>query len=796
MGLVPEQPRSLPLCRDPELEARHSRVCCAVGILKESITEAAAPPQLKKELAHLSLARGSVDIALPVDIGWPRRDCPPSSSERIRMSSPLTLENSLILACLGTEPDVQRIRELVERCPDWPAIVRKAERWAVVPSVYLQLKPDAESGRLPGSAADSLKHLYYRDTIRGVAKRELLRAALLRFAEANVPVIVLKGAALATLVYPSHALRPTPTIELLVHNRDLVRVESILHRLREGPRAPLAGRRGHTLLVVRDDLFDKASVEDPWAAEIPIEDFWARARSAQIESVPTLVFSYEDLLLHLAIDLAANAFVGGVRTLCDIAETCKHYGDAIDWTGLSTRACAYGLAKPLYYSLRLARELVGAGVPSHVLMALRASFDRLPIGGRFIVAGAHRALLREAQSKFRPPTVTVLGIRLLLTQRSRDRATIVRRHLARACEGYLRRLVRRKRSPSLSAGLALANLSRSRPATAHPTLHADRPVGQVAVTYDQNARDGLGSQLHRIYGLYALSRAFDIMYVHTPIAHVDYQGLMLLLAGRTDPDFTARHNSFFTLPSDEFNLNDCERLLVRSLDSERIKHYRQYAATIARPVLLRAHEPYGYTDPHPEAYLALRAVSPYRGFRPTGPIRICMHVRRGDRVLSRDPRLLSDAYYLRACEAVTTELQSQGVPFVVRLHTEAPPRPCTVYPGLPGLFVDIKEPSRLESAAHALQDFEALPNLTTVLNVEPREALDDFATADVLILSCSCLGYVGGLLNPHGVVIATPDLPPPRNFHAALPDWLIADEQGNVDAVQIAARIAGLLCNR
>ncbi len=124
------------------------------------------------------------------------------------MSSPLTLENSLILACVRTEPDVQRIHELVERCPEWPVIIRKAEQWRVVTSVYLQLRRGAQPGRVPGPVAEGLKHLYYRDTIRGVAKRELLRAALLRFAEASVPVIVLKGAALATLVYQSHALRP------------------------------------------------------------------------------------------------------------------------------------------------------------------------------------------------------------------------------------------------------------------------------------------------------------------------------------------------------------------------------------------------------------------------------------------------------------------------------------------------------------------------------------------------------------------------------------------------------------
>ena len=715
------------------------------------------------------------------------------------MPSPLTLENSLILACVRTEPDLQRIRELVERCPEWPVIVRKAERWRVVPSVYLQLRRGAQSGRVPGPVAEGLKHFYRRDTICAVATRELLRVALLRFAEASVPVIVLRGAALATLVYQSHALRPTRRIELLVHRRDLARVEVVLRSLHEAPGAP-GGPQGYALLDVRHDIFGQSSVEEmPAAVGIPIEDFWARARPVQIASVPTLVFGHEDLLLHLAMHLTADAFVGRVRTLCDIGETCRRYGDAIDWSQLIARACAYDLAKPLYYSLRLARELVGAGVPSQALMALRASFGQLPLEDRFIAACARRALLRDAQSTSRLATVTASGVRLLLTRRARDGVTIVGRHLARACEGRLRRLAAVDPSPSHGAGSGSTNSSRTRQVTAHPTFYGDRPVdtqGHVAVTYDQNASDGLGSQLQRIYGLYALSRALDIKYVHTPLGQVDYQGLMPLLAGRTDPDFAARCNSFFALPSDDFDLDGCERLLVPYPNEKRIEQYRRYAAATGRPVLLRAHEPYGYTDPHPEAYLAVRAISPYRDFRREGPIRICIHVRRGDRVLSRDPRLLSNAYYLRACEAVVNALHKQRVSFVMRLHTEAPSRPCTVYPGLSGLFVDINQPSTLDSAAHSLEEFKALPNLTMVLNVEPREALDDFATADVLILSCSCLGYVGGLLNPHGLVIAAPDLPPPRNFHAALPDWLVADEQGNVDSTQLAARVAGLLRNR
>jgi Uncharacterised nucleotidyltransferase len=711
------------------------------------------------------------------------------------MSLPLTLENSLVLACVRTEPDVQRIRELAERRPAWPVIVRKAERWRVVPSVYLELRRNAQSGLVPVPVSEGLKHKYYRDTVHGIAKRELLRLALLRFAEASVPVIVLKGAALATFVYQSHALRPIRRIELLVHRRDLARVEAVLRSLREAPGALVQGRQ-HTLVDVRHDILGQYSMQEvPAAVGIPIEDFWARARPVQIASVPALQFSHEDLLLHLAMHLIADAFVGRVRTLCDIGETCRRYGDTIAWSALIARACSYDLAKPLYYSLRLAQELVGAGVPSQALMALRANFDQLPLEDRVIAAGARRALLRDEQSPSQLATDAALIVRLLLTRRARDSLTIVGRHLGRACAGTLKRLAARPDPPTgRGAGFSSTNSSRKREAREDPTHY--RPVhtqGHVAVTYDQNASDGLGSQLQRIYGLYALSRALGIKYIHTPLGQVDYQGLMPMLAGRTDPDFVARCNSFFALPSDDFDLDSCERLLVRCPNEKQIEQCRRDAAATGRAVLLRAHEPYRYTDSHPEAYLAVRAVSPYRDFRREGPIRICIHVRRGDRVLSRDPRLLLNAYYMRACEAVLNALHKQRVSFVVRLHTEAPSRACTVHPGLSGMFVELNEPSKLDSAAHSLEEFKALPNLTTVLNVEPTAALEDFATADVLILSCSCLGYVGGLLNPRGLVIATPNLPPPRNFHAALPDWLVANEQGEVDATQLEARIAGLL---
>ena len=176
------------------------------------------------------------------------------------MASPLTLENRLLLACARTEPDVQHIQALVEREPDWQGILRKTERWGLAPLVYTNLRQAAQSGQVPKPVAERLRHLYHRDTIHGVARRELLRATLLRFAEASVPVIVLKGAALATLVYPSPALRPMGDLDLLVHRGDRERVDEVLRGLRAAPPAiPYLGQVGFSLLDIRDDIFSPRS---------------------------------------------------------------------------------------------------------------------------------------------------------------------------------------------------------------------------------------------------------------------------------------------------------------------------------------------------------------------------------------------------------------------------------------------------------------------------------------------------------------------------------------------------------
>jgi hypothetical protein len=357
------------------------------------------------------------------------------------MSSPLALETLFILACVRRDLDVERIRSLVQRGPDWHVILRGAERWSLAPLVYTSLRQADPIGQVPGPVAERLRHLYRRQTIHWIDQREALRETLQRFSEACVPAIVLKGVALATLVYPSPALRPTRKLDLLVRQRDAARVEALLKRMRDAPAPAGSGSRGWARQESRSrkrTSLIHVCTELP-AAHIPIENFWERARPAQIEAVATLVFSPEDLLFHIALDLAFRGqFVGHARTLCDIGQTCGRYGDAIDWSQVIAEAHAHQTVKPLYYALRWARELVGAGVPSQVLAELRGGFKQVPLEDRLIAAGARQAILPD-QAAAPIPNLAGLAADLLKSHRAKDGVTLAFRHLGRLRQRRLKR---------------------------------------------------------------------------------------------------------------------------------------------------------------------------------------------------------------------------------------------------------------------------------------------------------------------------------------------------------------------
>lgn len=294
----------------------------------------------------------------------------------------LSPERSLLLACARAKlaaENYQRISDLAVADLDWNQFASISYAHGIAPLIYHSLVQSDAVGLIPAAAAQPLRNSYYANAARNSLLYDDLQKLLLALRGEKIDVIVLKGAALAETVYPHRALRPMSDIDLLVRKEQLGKVESKL--LDIGYRFDGHGRtkefylehRYHWVFTKRSDI----SIEIHWHIKRPegpfrigIDSFWERAQWAKIAGVEALVLCPEHLVLYLCQHLWKHKLLGGIRPLCDIAETTKSYRGEIDWTKLAHTSSKWDMNPCSYLGLSLARELVGGRIPEHVLKDL------------------------------------------------------------------------------------------------------------------------------------------------------------------------------------------------------------------------------------------------------------------------------------------------------------------------------------------------------------------------------------------------------------------------------------------
>ena len=202
----------------------------------------------------------------------------------------------------------------------------------------------------------------------------------------------------------------------------------------------------------------------------------------------------------------------------------------------------------------------------------------------------------------------------------------------------------------------------------------------LAVTYaSDRIQDGAGAQLQRIYGVYALSRALGVPYVHTPLEHLGYHGLLALEANAPSSTLVAEFNGVFDIPSD---LEVPEGAVIHEMqdaDAEAIEALRDAGSDGTSFHLIRICMPYPVTDSDPETYRCVKAISPFP-YRRSEVFRLAIHVRRGEQIALASGRMLPNAYYVACALRFAEMLNKLGIPFVCELHTEVATRTFEVTP--------------------------------------------------------------------------------------------------------------------
>ena len=111
----------------------------------------------------------------------------------------------------------------------WNSLVTQAEYHGLGPLLHTRLA--AAEVSVPADISRALKGLYIRHRHANAVRSRCAGRILQAYASAGIDTLVLKGAALAFLVYPSPGLRPMRDLDLLVREADARRAQHILVEL-------------------------------------------------------------------------------------------------------------------------------------------------------------------------------------------------------------------------------------------------------------------------------------------------------------------------------------------------------------------------------------------------------------------------------------------------------------------------------------------------------------------------------------------------------------------------------------
>lgn len=335
---------------------------------------------------------------------------------------------AVLLHCLRGPVNPEFVSALPERL-EWKDTIQLAERLGTVSSLYTNLAKTGALSALPADCRGYLTAAHISSAARSIRLRRDLERLTGALSSAAIPVILLKGAALATSVYDDFTLRPMGDIDLLVERRDLDRAREAVcaagYRPAECEQSAEWYRANHHHDQPLHSSDRQVTIElhfhiipPGYSFRIPIENLWERAMPVLVGQRPALVPSAEDFVLHSCIHLAGiNLVQGQLRGLIDITTSIRRFRDRLRWPLLAQLAVRYTATAEVYHSLLLSRQICGADVPAETLRELRQALHASECERRLANCIFRRAVVHQ-EERLVPTGLIQESCRILLDKRS------------------------------------------------------------------------------------------------------------------------------------------------------------------------------------------------------------------------------------------------------------------------------------------------------------------------------------------------------------------------------------------
>lgn len=257
------------------------------------------------------------------------------------LSLPCSPEDQLLLLLVQrrrSAHDEVRIQALLEKPLDWSALLHQADAHWVTPLLAPQLQRLSYSGIPPAVVAEFQQRVRL-NRIRNMLLVQEFRRVLRRLITAGIPVIPLKGVALADALYSDYTLRVCTDLDLLIPQTQVLHavrcLEAAGYQVAEPWEQWTASLINIEIALKRWDTSKRYDVDlhwglmggDPRNADA-VQALWAAARPTTVLGVEAWAMCPEWELLSLVLHAARHQWQG-LKWLVDLQAICWTW--ELDW---------------------------------------------------------------------------------------------------------------------------------------------------------------------------------------------------------------------------------------------------------------------------------------------------------------------------------------------------------------------------------------------------------------------------------------------------------------------------------
>jgi hypothetical protein len=249
----------------------------------------------------------------------------------------------LLPLCARTKSDPILDHQLARQAnnlTDWKEVPAQAEANGLGPLLYVHLK--TAGATYPADTRREVQGLYLRHRHANQVRTHVLREILTAFQAAGIQIFVLKGMALAHLIYSKPGLRPMRDIDLLVKESQMIAAQQTLADLGFDAPLPDAGlldkhlapatrhSDGLTITVeLHHNLFESFQM-----VSMTIDDFTSSPLEFQLDNISAQTLGCEDMLWHLCQHVAYHASIWEpIRLIwvADIVGFAEQFVEETNW---------------------------------------------------------------------------------------------------------------------------------------------------------------------------------------------------------------------------------------------------------------------------------------------------------------------------------------------------------------------------------------------------------------------------------------------------------------------------------